>query len=788
MADGSAERAKAYLALRLPFALVVRSFRQILIGLSRCWGVTLLLATGVSFEGCGGGGAATGPPPPPPPPSIVVKVTPQSGSVLLGNTQTFSAQVTNTTNTAVAWSVNGVVGGNSMVGTISATGVYTAPGDLPNNAIVTVAAASVADPTKSGSAQITVASDVAVSVTPGSATVELGSVQKLQSGLASSGHPDSTILWSISGGSCPSACGTIDANGNYTAPQILPSSPTVTVRAQSAADATKFATATLTITSSFTVQLSGPTNIATNASATVVATLTPIPNSSPSPNLSWTLSGTGCTGVLCGTLVTTTTQFDTNDVEVSSANYVAPPTAPSPNAVTIRFTPAADPTKKAQLTIQVQAGPSISLLPVTATVAAHHRVTLTVNLTGTTNTNLNWFVAGIPGGNATLGQICAVGSNPCQTITSGASPQVDYVGPGAIPSPNPVTVSVKSAGDATLQASAQVTVLNHVIVSVQPGNVTLAPLAVQGFSATVLGTTNQGVTWQVQGSGCAGPGVCGTITPSGTYTAPGAAPTPDAIQILAISADDTSQSGTASVAISTGANILTLHPASVYAGEANGFTLRVDGSGFVAASSTLLIGGTSRTTTCPTSNECTTVVSASDTQAAGSVTVQVQNPNGQRSNGVSLVVVAPGTGTATIALSASAPAATGVDITVVEPTTAGVSQPGNDVDLDIGALGSFNAVNNSCNLGGNPLALTRPTSGAATADICVFSQSGLDTSMTYTVSGSGDVSVIAKQPAGLGIIHLTLQVLSTAQPGARTLFIQNTNLDEAAASGVLEVQ
>ena len=42
-------------------------------------------------------------------------------------TQTFTATVTNTPNTAVTWDVNGVAGGNSTVGTISAAGVYSAP-------------------------------------------------------------------------------------------------------------------------------------------------------------------------------------------------------------------------------------------------------------------------------------------------------------------------------------------------------------------------------------------------------------------------------------------------------------------------------------------------------------------------------------------------------------------------------------------------------------------------------------------------------------------------------------
>jgi len=119
----------------------------------------------------------------------------------------------------------------------------------------------------------------------------------------------------------------------------------------------------------------------------------------------------------------------------------------------------------------------------------------------------------------------------------------------------------------------------------------------------------------------------------------------------------------------------------------------------------------------------------------------------------------------------------------VDPTTAGVSVPGNDLDLNVAALGAFNTANNSCALGGNAIPLPRPASGTSIADICLFSQSGLDISMTYTVSGSGDVAVIAKLPAGLGIIHLTLQIPAAAASGARTLFIQNTNLDKTAASG-----
>jgi len=177
-----------------------------------------------------------------------------------------------------------------------------------------------------------------------------------------------------------------------------------------------------------------------------------------------------------------------------------------------------------------------------------------------------------------------------------------------------------------------------------------------------------------------------------------------------------------------------------------------------------------------------------DVALAGNVSVQVQNPNGTASAPVALIVATPNPSDEIIALTSSSPATTGKDIVVVDPTTAGISSPSNDLDLNVAALGAFSTATSSCVLGGSSVPLQRPASGTATADICLFSQSGFDTSMAYTVSGPGDITVISKQPAGLGIIHLTLQIPATAAPGARTLFMQTTNLDKTAASGALEVR
>ncbi len=754
---------------------------------------SVILAGAVYWTaGCAVGGTGSVQAPPPPPPSISVAVNPRSATVLLGKTVPFSATVSNASNQTVTWSVNGVAGGSAASGTISASGVYSAPTDLPANANVQVTATSQADTTKSAAATATISSDISVSLSPGASAVELGTTQTFQVSVASAGQPDTTVRWSLSGPTCPTNCGAIDANGKYAAPQILPSPASVTVTATSAADPSRKNSANVTITSSFTLQLSAPSSQLTGATQAVVATLTPVPGSNPSSSLNWSLSGSGCSGTGCGILIVTTTQTAGGNSIADTANYTAPAVAPTPNTVTITVTPVADPTKKAQASIAIQPGGGIGISPQTATLAALHRVTLTATQSGSPSTTLNWSVNGIPGGNTTFGQLCVVGSVPCQGVTSTTAAQVDYVAPGAIPSSNPASVSLSSASNASISASSQITVINHVLVSVFPGSATLPPLGVQGFTASVLGTGNQNVVWQIQGTGCGTSGACGAITPFGAFAAPTAPPSPNAITIVAISQDDTSQSGSANVTISTGANILSLHPASVYTGAADGFLLRTDGSGFIASNpgpgSVLLIGGTPRLTTCDSANSCSAPVAAADVAAAGTVNVQIKNPDLTASNVVHLVVAAMATTEDVVSLSAASPVATGKDITVVEPTTAGADTSGAILDLNMAALGVFVTSTNTCNLQGNPILLLRPASGTIAADICLFSQAGFDTSMSYIVSGSGDVSVIAKQPAGLGIIHLTLQLPSSAATGARTLFIQNANLDRTAASGALEIQ
>jgi hypothetical protein len=90
----------------------------------------------------------------PSPSTVLVLVSPTVSLLSAGGTQQFIATVAGTSNTAVTWSATG--------GSISSSGLYTAPATA---GIYIVTATSDLDPTKSASAIVTVTAPVAHSVT-----------------------------------------------------------------------------------------------------------------------------------------------------------------------------------------------------------------------------------------------------------------------------------------------------------------------------------------------------------------------------------------------------------------------------------------------------------------------------------------------------------------------------------------------------------------------------------------------------------------------------------------------
>jgi hypothetical protein len=829
-----------------------------------------------SILGCGGVVGSN--PPQLPPYTITVGLAPSTVSVLLGETQAFSATVSNTADTAVIWSVDGIPGGNSTVGTIDTSGVYTAPANLPSPVSVSVQAASAADNSKSAAARVTITSDISVSVMPQTTLVELGASRTFTATVNSAGNPDRAVIWVISGGACSgAACGTVDSSGAYTAPQVLIAPPGVSIAAVSVADPPKGGAAAITITSTFSLAVAGPSSVSAGSSANFTATLTPVTGSNPSRMISWSVSGTSCAGASCGTItsggvytapsippspatvqIIATPQADSSkaasisvsilaaigvsilpsaaavplgaaqafqatvtgapnvavtwDVNgivggnssvgsiLNSASapdntiYTAPQILPAGGSVTVHATTDTNPAVSASATITFTTAINVTLSPASATLAVNQRQTFTVQVNNTPNQSVAWQVNGIPGGNATSGQICLTGSNPCLAISTSNSASVDFLAPPALPSPNPVTIVATSLAGGTESAAATVTILAHIGVSVQPASASIGVTGQLQFTASVTGTNNPQVAWSISGAGCGQPGACGSVNSTGLYTAPAAVPSPALDDVVATSSADTSQSGTATVTITGSPDIFSISPTSSYAGSAGGFILLASGSNFSPSSpgpaSTFLVAGTARTTSCASSVQCTTTLAAADLQSAGSLTVQLQNPNGSISNALTFVALAPGSGAATIALTPGSPISAGNDIVVVELTSNGGLASGESASLNIAAIGAYSVGASSCVLDGSPVVITRPASGTGTADLCVFSGSGLDPSFTYTISGppSPDITIGSLAALSLGIVHVTLQVPATAAPGPRTLFVENPQEDEAAGTGAIEVR
>ncbi len=297
-------------------------------------GVNLSVAlSGVGGTSTSGSGGSTG--------SIAVSVSPTTASLQVGHAQQFAATVSGTTTTGVTWSVNGVQGGNSTLGTISTSGLYTAPAAVPSPASVTVSATSVADTSKSAAASVTILAaptTVSVAISPTSASLQVGLTQQFTDVV--SGTTNTGVTWSVNsvqGGN--STVGTISSAGMYTAPAAVPSTGSVTVAATSMADTTKSSSATVTIVaapSKVTVAIS-PTSATVQGSGSqqFSATVSGTTNTSVSWAVNGTVGGSASLGTISSTgLYTAPACAGASSVTVSArSNYDT--TASASAAVTI---------------------------------------------------------------------------------------------------------------------------------------------------------------------------------------------------------------------------------------------------------------------------------------------------------------------------------------------------------------------------------------------------------------------------------------------------------------------
>jgi hypothetical protein len=304
------------------------------------------------------------------------------------------------------------------------------------------------------------------------------------------------------------------------------------------------------------------TAVTVQAGSTQALTAT-VANDSQNKGVTWTVSGSGCTGAACGSL------SPTSSASGVAVTFTAPPAVPAPAMVTVTATSVADSTKSALAAVTISAPPPAIVVTLSATAAnvqpgGMQALTATVS-NDSQNKGVVWTVSGSGCTGAACGSVSPASS------ASGVA--VTYTAPPAVPAPAVVTVTATSVSDGTKSATAMITITAPPVISVtvSPATTNVTTQDTQAFTATLANDSqNKGVTWTLTGAGCSG-ATCGSISPTSsasgaaiTYTAPASVPTPAMVTLTATSVADGTKSAAATITIMPVSNItVTLAPVLV---------------------------------------------------------------------------------------------------------------------------------------------------------------------------------------------------------------------------------
>ena len=202
----------------------------------------LILSLTLLIASCGGGGDHPTPVQP-----VSVTISPATANLIAGASQQFTASVRESSNSAVTWSLVSSGCSGAACGSITSSGMYTAPSPIPTSISVSVVATAVADSSKSSAATANLI-PISVSVSPNSGSVFQRDMMQFTATVA--GTTDTSVTWDVDGligGGC--STGYVWPSGLYTTSYCDINFPpqTFTVRATSNADTSKFGTAQVTV-------------------------------------------------------------------------------------------------------------------------------------------------------------------------------------------------------------------------------------------------------------------------------------------------------------------------------------------------------------------------------------------------------------------------------------------------------------------------------------------------------------------------------------------------------------
>ncbi len=245
---------------------------------------------------------------------------------------------------------------------------------------------------------------------------------------------------------------------------------------------------------------------------------------------------------------------------IANGLYQAPATIAAASTVLVIATSVADPTKSASASITVNPPIAVSVSPASTSLTQSQSQQFSAAVTGSSSANVTWSMS------PQVGQLSTAGA---------------YTAPASIATVQTVAITATSLADTTKSATAIVSLqpppappaasMRVVITPAFPSVTT--PNALQ-FSATVSGSSNNAVTWNIN------PKV-GQIDATGHYTSPSTLTATQIVTITATAAANSAASSNTGIIVMPGSGVaVTLSPgsASLTGGQSQTFTPTVNGS------------------------------------------------------------------------------------------------------------------------------------------------------------------------------------------------------------------
>jgi uncharacterized protein (DUF1800 family) len=340
-----------------------------------------------------------------------------------------------------------------------------------------------------------------------------------------------------------------------------------------------------------------PAQVSLRTGATQLFTATVTKNSNQS--VTWALNGVAGGNATFGTIT-------------AAGLYTAPKALPTPDTLMITATSAADATLAGSTTITVE-NPLPTVSAVTPATLPSSNFSITVTGSGFISDSVVEF----GGQKLTTKYVSATQLTATGTATAsqkGTTVNLTVVNPdpgGATSSP--FAIKVGAAG----------------VVAVSPTTQSLRLAATQQFVATPSGFASNGtplsssVTWSVNGVKGGNSG-WGTVSTTGSYTAPAALPSPATVTVTATSVTDTTITGQGAISLENPMPVLSsLSSPWVPVGN---FSLTLNGSGFVS-NSQVMFGGTALATKFISPTQLSATGTTTSSQLNTKIAVTVANPN-----------------------------------------------------------------------------------------------------------------------------------------------------------------